>query len=612
MATNWNTILAGITTNADILAILRKILALLDGKVDLTKIDEIMRDLESMQIGVDTALNDVLSALVEFDSASQEALQQVIEAGLIEGFETEAELLASRPTVLKKYAKAEDTKVIWFWNKPDGAPDGNYWTSTGLSELDQAKQYADTRTQESINENIPQYSSKKHVHTWGVNKNQVMMYLASNGTLNIYGDIQTNAFKRIANVNLGHVLADKNGLVYQTIRPDGSIYFKKSVEERYLPQYSYRQYLELDKRKNANVEPFFIETVVAPYQTDGKLHQRMPASIKVGANKIFVAFSQFNTANEDSVNARLVGRFVTYDLAAKTITVDPNTVIMRDTGNTAIASRHPNLIKLKDGRYMCLFNETLIAGSAKSPLYAIYSDDCVTWSAPVIKLADNSDTFTFTISSTIQRIHTGKYKDRLIVPVYNSLWEVRLMYSDDEGETWKVGKKWNGAKFGDSTLQTNETSVVVDIDGSLIIHSRTEKNSIDNRFFYIAKSVDGGETIDSFGKNTEFAATNCAIGMVQAAQSFNDGIPKILASRPTSPNSFSRNHFMISASYDGLNSCQFNYKPFPDEVNVGYTHLLALDDENFVLAMEKGTEINNGNNYVSVAFFNMSEIINNG
>ncbi|AUM27126.1 pyocin knob domain-containing protein [Acinetobacter pittii] len=143
MATNWNAVLANINNASDILAILRKVLGLLDGKVDLTKIDEIINDITSMQTDVDVALVNVTSALSEFDSESQEAIQQVIAAGLMEGFSTEAELLATRPLEPKKYAKAEDTDVIWFWNKPEGSPDGNYWISTGLSELERAKKYAD-------------------------------------------------------------------------------------------------------------------------------------------------------------------------------------------------------------------------------------------------------------------------------------------------------------------------------------------------------------------------------------------------------------------------------------------------------------------------------------
>lgn len=141
MATNWNAVLANINNASDILAILRKVLGLLDGKVDLTKIDEIIADISDMQTNVDTALTNVNSALSDFDTEAQEAIQQVIAAGLMEGFATEAELLATRPLEAKKYAKAEDTDVIWFWNKPAGSPEGSYWTSTGLSEYNRAINY---------------------------------------------------------------------------------------------------------------------------------------------------------------------------------------------------------------------------------------------------------------------------------------------------------------------------------------------------------------------------------------------------------------------------------------------------------------------------------------
>ncbi|WP_391485569.1 sialate O-acetylesterase [Acinetobacter baumannii] len=150
MATNWNAVLANINNASDILSILRKVLGLLDGKVDLTKIDEIIDDITNMETDVNSALMQVNSALTDFDSASQEAIQQVIAAGLIEGFATEAELLASRPTVLKKYAKAEDTDIIWFWNKPEGSPDGDYWISTGLSDLSKANSYTDEKFQLAV------------------------------------------------------------------------------------------------------------------------------------------------------------------------------------------------------------------------------------------------------------------------------------------------------------------------------------------------------------------------------------------------------------------------------------------------------------------------------
>ncbi|MFH4201811.1 hypothetical protein WAJ61_20665, partial [Acinetobacter baumannii] len=31
----------------------------------------------------------------------------------------------------------------WYWNKPAGSPEGNYWVETELSDLDQAITYTD-------------------------------------------------------------------------------------------------------------------------------------------------------------------------------------------------------------------------------------------------------------------------------------------------------------------------------------------------------------------------------------------------------------------------------------------------------------------------------------
>ncbi|MFH3835327.1 hypothetical protein HHL03_18425, partial [Acinetobacter pittii] len=81
MATNWNAVLANINNASDILAILRKVLSLLDGKVDLTKIDEIIEELTFMQSDVNTALGSVNSALNEFDVESQAAILNIITSG---------------------------------------------------------------------------------------------------------------------------------------------------------------------------------------------------------------------------------------------------------------------------------------------------------------------------------------------------------------------------------------------------------------------------------------------------------------------------------------------------------------------------------------------------
>lgn len=59
-------------------------------------------------------------------------------------YSSTALLTATRPAVSQSYAKALDTGKVWFWNKPAGSADGNYWTVTDLSDLDQAKIFANS------------------------------------------------------------------------------------------------------------------------------------------------------------------------------------------------------------------------------------------------------------------------------------------------------------------------------------------------------------------------------------------------------------------------------------------------------------------------------------
>lgn len=71
------------------------------------------------------------------------AVQKVMESGGFEPFPTEANLLASTPTVSPKAAKAMDTKKVWYWGKYSEDETVDSWHDTGLSELDQANLYTD-------------------------------------------------------------------------------------------------------------------------------------------------------------------------------------------------------------------------------------------------------------------------------------------------------------------------------------------------------------------------------------------------------------------------------------------------------------------------------------
>ena len=77
------------------------------------------------------------------------AIQQVIEAGGFEPFETEAQLLASTPTLTKKAAKALDTKKIWLYEARGGV---TKWWDTGLSDKDLAIQHSTNELRKHIDQ----------------------------------------------------------------------------------------------------------------------------------------------------------------------------------------------------------------------------------------------------------------------------------------------------------------------------------------------------------------------------------------------------------------------------------------------------------------------------
>ncbi len=132
MATNWNAILSNANSLADILMILRKVLAGLDGKADTTLIDEALEDIEKVK-------SDVADEIEYF----KKVINESVESGLYVPFSTQAELLAYVPDAEPVVGKAFDTFKVWIWETrdPETTP---AWHDTGKSEYDQARDYVNS------------------------------------------------------------------------------------------------------------------------------------------------------------------------------------------------------------------------------------------------------------------------------------------------------------------------------------------------------------------------------------------------------------------------------------------------------------------------------------
>ncbi|MCW1517828.1 SGNH/GDSL hydrolase family protein [Acinetobacter baumannii] len=93
-------------------------------------------DAESLQKFISgTDIEDVLTRLGQIYPTLAKLVRMLMETGGWKGYETEAILLATTPLVNPSVGYAFDTKKLYLWN-------GTNWIDEGLSQLDQAKAFA--------------------------------------------------------------------------------------------------------------------------------------------------------------------------------------------------------------------------------------------------------------------------------------------------------------------------------------------------------------------------------------------------------------------------------------------------------------------------------------
>lgn len=186
-------------------------------------------------------------------------------------YPTTALLTASRPSDSQSYAKALDTGKVWYWNKPSGASDGNYWTVTNLSDLDQAKTFFLENKADAVNsyERLDGFALFGDGHLVAsppnstffieVNKGEQLTVKSALGTTTS-GDIIDYAFQLDTNRNIKNVLFSQmstGSYVMQsytvTALEKGFIALRIRAND---PQLTY----EISKRENIYVTPAFFKS----------------------------------------------------------------------------------------------------------------------------------------------------------------------------------------------------------------------------------------------------------------------------------------------------------------------------------------------------------------
>jgi sialidase-1 len=209
------------------------------------------------------------------------------------------------------------------------------------------------------------------------------------------------------------------------------------------------------------------------------------------------------------------------------------------------------------------------------------SDDGLTWSTAQEITSDvKQDNWTWYATGPVSgiQVQKGKYKGRLVIPCDHieagtKKYYSHVIFSDDRGETWKLG----GRTPQDGV---NESTVAELSDGKLMLNMRNF-GAARNRQFSISK--DGGQTWPDIVPDHTLVEPVCQASLIR----FKSGKKEGLAfSNPASQTS--RRRMTVRISYDDGQTW-----PMGKVIHHGpsaYSNLLAMPNGKFACFYEAGYE----------------------
>ncbi|TPT86047.1 sialidase family protein [Acinetobacter baumannii] len=609
-----------------------------------TKVDNAIVDMGTVeQFTSSDEFTDIISRLGRVYPSLAKAIRILMETGGWKAYQTEAELLATTPTVNPSVGYAFDTKKMYLWN-------GTAWIDEGLSQYAQAQEYTDNKVDEAIksivnesNKNLQEMSKIDAIYHFEDLFRYVVGVIERSGNLNWFFDVVAKDFKT-ETTSLSEVESStkdtqkrifakdsEKSLIIEdvfsneilTVLTDGRLYIpnlKRSVQE------------ELAALKSQN--DFSVQVAVAlnSYQTtaksrlltfldkakkqagmlgykrvsaageNGSGYQKIPAILKTSNNSAILFFNRgINGYNGDFEGAELYRCTITWDSAYNITRTEP--VLFYSVKNIVERGivKHATLGNTNDGRLILLFEVSAETTGIKYVQYISYSsDNGQTWTNPVILdlshlLPVNAQYFVLGTGSKIIKNAQG----RLLTTVYFvGINGIAIIYSDDNGTTWQMS---NVATIANTV---NESSLVILSDGSILITVRDETKPGYKQYF---KSTDNGLTVSYVGPST-ITSPHCQ----SSINKFSDGT--LVVATPTNPQS--RSKFQVLFSFDdGQTWSLRRYQYYSDVVYTGYSSLEVINDDLVLVAVEGGIQTSSVIEYrdnIDVLLINLKEVYQNG
>ena len=217
-------------------------------------------------------------------------------------------------------------------------------------------------------------------------------------------------------------------------------------------------------------------------------------------------------------------------------------------------------------------------------------DDGATWTGlkDITETTKAADAITIAGGPGIGiQLQHGPHRGRIVMPFNQRVgpfWDVRAVFSDDHGATWRVGNIIPGARAvnakGRATSMVNEVQMVELEDGAVRLNSR---RADDKPFRKTAVSRDGGQTWSNVEQVEQLPDPACMGSILRYGFAMSGSKGRIVYSGPHGPG---RTNGTICMSYDdGLTwpvSKQFCPGPF------AYSCLARLKDGSIGILYETG------------------------
>lgn len=229
---------------------------------------------------------------------------------------------------------------------------------------------------------------------------------------------------------------------------------------------------------------------------------------------------------------------------------DPRAVVLESGRVLFLYKRYPKGFHARNSKHTKMA-DLGYGGARNVRSYIMHSEDNgKTWSKPreLTRSIRAQDAISVGSPGVGIQLKRGEHKGRVVFACYETIppgdgkriWTTRAMFSDDQGETWALGRRVSEAGLGG---YGNEAQVVELPDGSVLFSARNQGGTKRK----LAVSQDGGETWTNYRLADELVSPACMASVIRYSEPSEGSKGSLLHSLPFGKG---RKNGMIFSSLD--------------------------------------------------------------